>query len=225
MTSSRDGDRLVVVYHAGPNREVRYTYSRASDAPRLLVDVQFVDHGAGDKARQVYDSGLAAPRPRPRRRPLTRRLPRARATRAEPFDQRPGAELKGLTSVGVLVEDLSAQAAACGLNRQTIETALAKKLADAGFTVRRNSDEDTYPLCEHHGVSAANGLACPATMRSYTHATARLPYHEQPVLVQVSLMHRGGMGTSAPAAHGAAVTPGLEGYVISSSRRSHDANK
>ena len=31
------------------------------------------------------------------------------------FNQQPGAELKGLTKLGIVVEDLSPQAAACGL--------------------------------------------------------------------------------------------------------------
>src|SRR4051812_22897299 len=55
VTASRDGDRLLVIYNAGPNRDVRYTYSHAADSPRLVVDVQFLDHGSGDKARHVYD--------------------------------------------------------------------------------------------------------------------------------------------------------------------------
>ena len=38
-------------------------------------------------------------------------------------------------------------------------------------------------------------------------------------------MHRGGLGTSAPAAHGAAVTRGLEGYVDLFITQIRDANK
>ena len=59
----------------------------------------------------------------------------------------------------------------------------------------------------------------------YTHATAKLSYRDQPVLVQVSLMHRGGIGTSAPAAHAAAVGRGLEGYVDLFVTQIRDANK
>jgi hypothetical protein len=59
----------------------------------------------------------------------------------------------------------------------------------------------------------------------YTHATAKLSYREQPVLVQVSLIHRGGIGTSAPTAHGSAVVRGLEGFVDLFVTQIHDANK
>jgi hypothetical protein len=59
----------------------------------------------------------------------------------------------------------------------------------------------------------------------YTHATANLSYRDQPVLVQVSLMHRGGIGSSAPSAHAAAVTRGLETYVDLFITQIRDANK
>jgi len=59
----------------------------------------------------------------------------------------------------------------------------------------------------------------------YTHATEKLPYREGPVLVQVSLMHRGGIGTSAATAHNSAVVRGLEGYIDSVVTQIHDANK
>ena len=59
----------------------------------------------------------------------------------------------------------------------------------------------------------------------YTHATAKLSYHDQPVLVQVSLIHRGGIGSSVPAAHAGAVRRGLEGYIDLFVTQIRDANK
>jgi hypothetical protein len=59
----------------------------------------------------------------------------------------------------------------------------------------------------------------------YTHATAKLAYHDRPVLVQVSLMHRGGIGVSAVTAHPAAVSRGLENYVDVFLTQIRDANK
>jgi hypothetical protein len=59
----------------------------------------------------------------------------------------------------------------------------------------------------------------------YTHATAKLAYHERPVLVQVSLMHRGGIGASGTASHAAAVARGLEGYADVFVTQIRDANK
>jgi hypothetical protein len=60
----------------------------------------------------------------------------------------------------------------------------------------------------------------------YTHGTARLSYREQPVLVQISLIHRGSIGSSsAPGTHSAAVTRGLENYIDLFITQIRNANK
>jgi hypothetical protein len=224
VTSKRDGDRLVVAYRAGKDREVRYTYSHATDPSRLTVDVQFLERGTGDKARRVYDAGIANSTIASAPGSAAPASPGQPA--AESVDQRPGAELRGLKSLGILVEDLSTQAIACGLNRDAIESALSKPLTDAGFTVHRNSDEDTYVYVNVMSSSLPSGT-CVSRYDAflYTHGTATLSYHDRPVLVQVSLMHRGGIGTSVPSAHGAAVARGLVGFVDLFVTQIHDANK
>jgi len=228
VTSKRDGDRLVVVYRVEQDRQVRYTYSRSADATPLIVEVQFLEHGAGDKARLVYEPGIAtetaAPSAAAPAAPTGR--PASGSPTPEAFDARPGAELRGLKSLGILVEDLGAQAVSCGLNRDAIEAALSKRLTDGGFAVRRNSDEDTYVYVNVITTSLPTGT-CVSRYDAflYTHATANLSYHDQPVLVQVSLMHRGGIGSSAPTAHAAAVARGLENYVDLFVTQIRDANK
>ena len=229
VTSNRESNELIVLYRVDKDREIRYTYSASADPPQLIVDVQFLERGNGDKARRIYEpaaetrttasSGGTAPSAAPPAAP-------APAAAADPFDQRPGAELKGLTSLGVLVEELSAQAVACGLNRDAIESALSKPLTAAGFSVKRNSDEDTY-VYVNIMTSTLPGGTCLSRYDAflYTHGTAKLSYRNQPVLVQVSLMHRGGIGTSAPTAHAAAVTRGLAGYIDLFITQIHDANK
>src|SRR5205085_5451606 len=114
----------------------------------------------------------------------------------ETFDQRPGAELKGLKSLGILVEDLSGPAIACGLNHDVLESALSKRLTDGGFSVRKNSDEDTYVYVNVMTTTLPTGT-CVSRYDAflYTHATAKLSYRDRPVLVQASLIHRGGIGT------------------------------
>jgi hypothetical protein len=227
VTSHRDGDQLVVSYRLAQERQLRYTYSSSANPSRLVVEVQFLERGTGDKARRVYDPGLT---PTPSSTGSTG-APAAPTGSGQPaaadaLDQRPGAELKGLRNLGVLVEELSPQAVGCGLSRDAIESALAKQLSDGGFSVRRNSDEDTYLYVNIMTSSAANGL-CVSRYDAflYTHAAAKLSYRDQPVLVQVSLMHRGGIGTSAPSAHGAAVVRGLAGYVDLFVTQIRDANK
>jgi hypothetical protein len=224
VTSKREADRLVVSYRVEQDREVRYTYSFSANPTRLMVDVQFLEHGTGDKARRVYEHGVGA-------ETLTSAAPAtAPAASGQPtpeaFDQRPGAELRGLRSLGVLVEDLSAQAVACGLSHDTLESAVTKQLTAGGFTVRRNSDEDTYVYVNIMTTNLADGM-CVSRYDAflYTHTTAKLSYRDQPVLVQVSLMHRGGIGSSAPTAHGAAVVRGLENYIDLFVTQIHDANK
>jgi hypothetical protein len=223
VTSTRDGNQLAVVYRVDQTREVRYTYSNDANPPRLVVDVQFLERGAGDKARFVYEPGLATETAAP---PAGRPVPASGQPTTETFDQRPGAELKGLASLGILVEDLSAQAVACGLSHDTIEGALSKRLASAGLTVRRNSDDDTYVYVNIMTTNLPGGM-CVSRYDAflYTHGTAKLSYREQPVLVQISLMHRGGIDIGAPTGHGVAVERGLEKYVDLFVTQIHDANK
>ncbi|HVZ21231.1 MAG TPA: hypothetical protein VG871_09235, partial [Vicinamibacterales bacterium] len=229
-TTTRDGGRLVVVYHVEPNRDVQYTYTPSGGTPeRLTVETQFLDHGAGDKVTRVYDAGTEA-------------VARAGAGQAgqagspggagqagpqrEAFDERPGAEFKGLKDIGVLVEDLGPEAAACGLRHDDIESDLAQRLSAGGLNVKRNSDEDTYVYVNIITTSLPTGT-CVSRYDAflYTHTTARLSYGTRPALVQVSLMHRGGLGASGPADHAAAVTRGLEGYVDLFLTQIRDANK
>ena len=222
VTTARDGARLVVTYHVEEDRDVRYTYSfSAAPTRRLTVETQFLEQGAGDKVTRVYESGTEVAAARP---PASPQLPAAAAR--DTFDQRPGAEFRGLKSVGILVEDLGGEATACGLKRDAIEDALARRLTTGGLSVRKNSDEDTYVYVNVITTAMPNGT-CVSRYDAflYTHATAKLAYRDQPVLVQVSLMHRGSIGSSAIATHAAAVSRGLEGYIDLFVTQIRDANK
>jgi hypothetical protein len=94
------------------------------------------------------------------------------------------------------------------------------------LTVRRNSDDDTYVYVNVITTITPN-VGCVSRYDAflYTHATAKLAYHEQPVLVQVSLIHRGGIGASTTTGHAAAVSRGLEGYIDIFLTQIRDANK
>ena len=223
VTSRRDADQLVVTYRVAQDRQLRYTYSSSATPARLVVDVQFLEHGAGDKARRVYEPGVT----QTQTSTGAATAPASSSQRApEAFDQRPGAELRGLTSLGILVEELSVQSVACGLNRDAIESGLSRRLTDGGFAVRRNSDEDTYVYVNIMTNTLSNGL-CVSRYDTflYTHATAKLAYGDQPVLVQVSLIHRGGIGSSAAGAQQAAVVRGLQSDVDLFVTQIHAANK
>ncbi len=140
--------------------------------------------------------------------------------------QGPDADLKGLTKLGVVVEDLTAQAATCGLRQAPIETAVAKILSDAGFQVARNSDEDTYLYVQViTGTLSANVCVSRYDVYLLTSTTATLSYQTAPVLVQVSLLHKGGLTGGAPAAHGDAVIGSVRQYVDEFAKRIRDASR
>ena len=172
-----------------------------------------------------HDDGRGAVSP-----PATRSASGDR-TLGQPFNQQPDAELKGLTKMGVVVEDLSAAAAACGLNQTTLETAVSKHLTDAGFKVLRNTDEDTYVYVNIITTTTSTTTASAGLCVSrydvflYTHTTARLSYQDTPVLVQVSLLHKGGLAGGAPAAHADGVLKGVQEYVDQFATRVRAANK
>ncbi len=235
VAAKRQAGRLVVLYSVEQGRELRYTYSRTASPAQLVVDVQFIERGGGDKVRRIYEPAsatetrAAAPTSASQAAAATKpaaALPAASASDAVRGSVQPDAELKGLTKLGIVVEDLSSQAAACGLNQGTLEMAASKRLSDAGFKVLRNSDEDTYVYVSVITTSLSTGLCVSRyDVFLYTHTTARLSYQETPVLVQVSLLHRGGIAGGAAAAHAEAVLRGVQEYVDQFSTRIRNANK
>jgi hypothetical protein len=118
----------------------------------------------------------------------------------------PDAPLAGIVRVGMVVEELRPQAAACGLTQASIETMVSKAFTDAGIKVLKDSDEDTYVYVDIGTTSASAGF-CVSRYDVYlmTNTMARLSHQSAPVLVQVQLLHQGGLSGGAPAAHGEAV--------------------
>jgi hypothetical protein len=142
------------------------------------------------------------------------------------FAQKPDAELKGITVVGIEVEEVSAQAAACGLSRGAIQSVLSKALTDGGLKVERNTDTDVYVYVNVNTVSPSAGVCVSRYDASLnTTTTARLPYQEQPVLVQVVLIHEGGMASGGANGHGDGVVKTLKQYVDQFALRIRRANQ
>jgi hypothetical protein len=232
VIATRETGRLAVLYKVQQGRELRYTYSRGTSPGQLVVDVQFVGRGGGDEVKRTYQPTSAAetlaavaapPSPAPASPAATTT---GAGVPAQTFNQQPGAELKGLKKLGVVVEDLSPEAAACGLKQGTLETTVSKHLTDAGFTIVRNSDDDTYLYVNINTASLSTGLCVSRyDVFLYTHTTARLSYQGTPVLVQVSLLHKGGIAGGAPAAHADGVVRGVQEYVDQFATRIREANK
>ena len=241
--STREPGRLTVLYKVEQGRELRYTYTTSGSPARLIVDVQFLEHGQGDVVRRVYDAGgsldsavagppkpgpvAAAPQP-PTGSPVpdARGMVPASGGSSPAFNQQPDAELKGLKRLGIVVEGLGQQASTCGLKQETIEAAVAKQLTDAGFTVVRNTDEDWYVYVNIMTASMSNGVCVSRyDVFVYTHTTASLSYQPATVLVEVSLLHEGGLAGGGPAAHTEGVMTGIQGYLDRFTTRIRDANK
>ena len=106
----------------------------------------------------------------------------------------------------MVVEELRPQAAACGLAQEPLEAIVAKAFTDAGIKVVKDSDEDTYVYVDIGTTSVSAGF-CVSRYDVYlfTNTMATLTYQSAPVLVQVQLLHQGGLSGGAPAAHGDAV--------------------
>jgi len=233
-TTWEDG-RLVVVYKAGTGRQLRYVYSLNANPMQLIVDAEFVERGGGDKVRRVYTPTVAADtKAAPASAPAAATAPSAApAVPAAPattgigaIDQRPDAALKGLTRIGLVLEDLNSDAAACGLKQDALEATVSKHLSDAGFKVVRNADDDTYMYVNINTAKASTGLCVSRyDVTIYSHAAARLPHTESAVLLQVELLHKGGIAGGAPDAHANGVTKSVLEYVDQFSTRIRNAGK
>jgi len=232
VTARWEEDRLIVVYDAEEGRQLRYTYTPIAEPRRLRIDVQFVERGGGDSAVRLYDpateptttTGSAGGARAGAPPPPSGAGPAASggATAVQP----PGSELKGLSGVGVVVEDLDGKAAECGLNRAAIESAVSKALSNAGLKVAVNSDEDTYLYVNVMTTTMATGFcASRYDVSLFTNTTATLSYQSKPSLVQVTLLHKGGFSGGSANQHAAGVLQGITQYAEQFATRIRDANK
>jgi hypothetical protein len=239
-----EGSRLIIRYKVEPGREVRYTVSRKSSPSQLVVQVELVERGGRDLAVRIYEpEGPAAPAPvvpLPSQRPPAARAQQTPADSARPsfvpavpgaaapagLDQRPGAEFKGLTSLGLVVEDLGQEAVSCGFQQDAIEAAAAKSLSGAGLKVVRNTDEDTYLYVHVITLATTTGYCISRyDVSLFSNTTATLTYGSRPVLVQASLLHKGGITGSGTKGHGDTVMRTIIQYVDQFAAQVRDANK
>jgi hypothetical protein len=236
-----DSGSLIVLFDVENGRQLRYTFTPADNPKRLLVDVRFLERGHdGDEVKLTYEppdeharaivSGTAPPPglpppdgPLPGGRggappAAPAAAPAAAAPAARPPVLPPGSELRGLTVIGTQVEDLSAQAAACGLDQNKIKAAVAKILADAGFKTQPYGNEESYVLISVVTSRLSDG-ACVSRYDASLMANgdATFPYLKGTVMVEVPLLRQGGMAGGSPAQHAAgvmdALTKAVTGFV------------
>lgn len=237
-TTRLQNGRLTVRYQVEDGRQLEYDYSLTATPRQLTVEIRFVERGGGDVARRVYtplgaDDPLPPPTPEPQPQLSAAAAassgsagsggtpsgsgapPPPAAPPPAPIGALvPDGELKGLTALGLVVEEPSGQAAACGVKRDAIEAAVGKIFTDAGFKVRRNSDEDTYLYVNVMTTSLPSGYCVSRYDASiFSMVTATVSYQSAPALLQVVLLHAAGIGGSAANAHGDTVIHDLERYV------------
>jgi hypothetical protein len=226
-TARWDAGSLVIVYDVEEGRQLRYAYSTSANPTRLLVEVTFVDHGKdGDKVRFTYEppgaattSSTATP-PSPSAPASAGGAPAGASVPATPGARAPvlppGSELRGLTTIGTVVEDLTSSAAACGLDQNKVKSVIAKVLGDAGFKTQPYGDEESYVEISIVTSKLADGTCVSRYDASLVaQADATFPYLKGLVSVPVQLLHEGGMTGNAPATHGSAVTQALSKSVSS----------
>src|SRR5207253_2368170 len=227
LTTARDAGRLVVTYDVEQGRQLRYSYSRIAAPEQLIVDIEFVEAKGGEKVRLVYGrpgandaaSATAAPA-------ASSATQLGGGAPAAAINQRPDAALMGLRQLGVVIEDLSAQAAGCGLKQDALQAMVTKRLTDAGLKVLRYSDEEAYIYVNVVTTSASNGLCVSRyDVGVYANTPARLSYGKDPVLLQAQLLHKGGLAGSGAAAHGDSVMKGVQEYVDEFASRIRNANR
>jgi hypothetical protein len=230
--TSWDGSSLTIAYDAAAGRVIRYTYSNGQNPMTLLVDAEFIEGGKiGDRVRRVYDRSSPDSAPASTTSSSSVTPPASSAPASSPpaggtIDQRPDAALKGLTRLGLVIEGIGADAAKCGLKQEAIETAVAKRLTDDGLRIVRDSDDDTYLYVNVNTVTASASLCVSRyDVTLYSHTAARLTHTTSPVLLQVELLHKGGLAGGAPNMHADDVTKNVLEYVGQFTMRIRGANR
>jgi hypothetical protein len=222
-TARWDGTSLIVTYDVESGRQLRYTYTPAATPTRLLVNIRFLERGReGDEVRLTYEPpdaharavlSDAPPAAAPSAAPPSPSAPPSRdpsAPAARPRVLPPGSELRGLTTIGTVVEEIGPQGVACGLDQAKLKATAARILADAGFKTERFGNEDTYVLVSTVTSRLPDGMCVSRYDASLiAQADATFPYLDGLVAVPVQLLHEGGMAGGSPAAHAKSVTDAL----------------
>ena len=231
---------LEVVYDVESGWQLRYRYTPSADRTHLVVDIRFIQQGReGDQVRLTYESPdahehtiagetpsrAAAPAaPSPSTPPAGNAL--LPAAGARPPVLPPGSELRGITTIGTVVDSLSAQASACGLDQAKIKSSIARILADAGFKTQPLGDEETYVWVNVVTSRLADGTCVSRYDASLmSQADATLPYLKGLVAVEVPLLREGGLSGGAPAVHAKSVIDALEKSVNGFVTQIHNAGK
>jgi hypothetical protein len=237
-TARWDNETLVVIYDVESGRQLRYTYTPSTNPTRLLIDIRFMERGReGDEIKLTYEPPDAHDRAILSRQPASPApptapaagspAPRALSPDAPPPGLPPGSELRGLSTIDVVVADLSAQAAACGIDQKKITTAIAGILTDAGFKTQAYGNEDADLVVNVVTSKLPDGICVSRYDASLvSHADATFPYLKGTVAaVEVQLLRDGGMAGGSPGSHAAAVVDALAKSVTRFVAQIRAANK
>jgi hypothetical protein len=226
-TARWDAGSLVVVYDVESGRQLRYTYTPSANPKRLLVDIRFIERKReGDEVRLTYETPDGHNDAVMRGAPTSSAAPAApaggsptaaasTAPNIRPPVLPPGSELRGLKTITTEIEDLDAQAAACGLDQTKISNSISQVLSQAGFNPQTKAREDAYVVVSIATSKLPDG-ACVSRYDAslVSHADATFPYLTGTVAaVEVQLLHEGGMAGGSPGTHASAVMDALKNSV------------
>jgi hypothetical protein len=235
-TARRDAGTLVVLYNVEQGWQLRYTYTPMTNPTRMLVDIRFLEHGReGDEVKLTYeppdahDSALLAAPSSPTAAAPAATSPSAPGTLTpggRPSVLPAGSELHGLTTIATEVDELTSQAAACGLDQTKIKTSIARILSDAGFKTQPYHDEESYILVNVVTSKLPDGMCVSRYDASLVvQGDATFPYLKGLVSIPVQLLHDGGMTGGSAASHGSAVMDALAKSVNAFVSQIRAANK
>ena len=240
-TSRWANGSLEVVYDVVSGWQLRYRYTPSADRTHLVVDIRFIQQGhEGDEVRLTYESpeahehtiageassAVPAPHVSPPATGGGGGSSSSSGATARPPVLPPGSELRGITTIGTVVDTLSAPAEACGLNQARIKSSIASILAAAGFKTQPLADEDTYVWVNIATSRLPDGTCVSRYDASLmTQADASLPYLKGLVALDVPLLHEGGLAGGPPTAHAKSVIDALSTTVNRFVARVHDASR
>jgi hypothetical protein len=218
-----DSGSLIILFDVETGRQLRYIFTPTVNPTRLLVDIRFLERGhEGDEVKLTYEppdehdravlAGAASvpSAPSAPSAPAGTLPPPDAAPPTRPPVLAPGSELRGITVIGTQIEDLSAQAVACGLDQAKMKTAVAKILADAGFKAQPFGNEESYVLVNVVTSRLSDGTCVSRWDASLVaQADATFPYLKGLVAMEIPLLREGGIAGGSPAAHAASIMDSL----------------
>ena len=121
--------------------------------------------------------------------------------------------LKGVTDVEILIEELSAAAARCGISEGQLNAAVTKALLDNGIRIRNEAEVALYVLTNTLYFDNTDGCVTHATVELHEHLYATPSHSPTGVFGRFVLAERVAITSSSRSAHGQRIKDEVFGFV------------